>query len=212
MFPVILNLKGKRALVFGGGKVAERRIAKLLKSEAEVTAVSREFTDALKKLKNPNLKLVEKEVESGMDFIKNADLVLIATNDKKLNDRLEKECEKLGKIANRADNTASSFMIPATMEVGDVIISISTKGKSPAIAKAIKSRIKKTLAREDVLLIELQEFARKELKARIRNQAERKRILRELINRGDIIEYLKKGNVEKGREEVRRIVNAHRER
>lgn len=208
MFPVVLNLKGKRALVFGGGKVAERRAIKLLKAGAKVTVVSMDFTDALKKLKTPSLKLVEKEVKSGRKFIKNADVVLIATDDKKLNDRLEKECEECGKIVNRADR-AAGFIIPATIEAGDVIISISTKGKSPAVTKAIKTRIKKTLAKEDVLLIELQEFARRELKAKIKNQEERKRILRELINRSDIIEYLKKGNAERGREEVRRIVNAY---
>lgn len=202
MFPVILNLKGKSTVVFGGGKVAERRVAKLLDAEAKVKVISRDFTPSLRKLKS-NLELINQELNKKNigKFIKAADIVLAATSDKNLNDAIERECRKHGKIVNRADK-ACDFIIPAALRLGDVLISISTKGKSPAVAKLIKQRIKKAIAKEDLLLIELQEYLREKLKRKVKNQAERKKILREAMSRPDIAECLRKGDLEKAKKLV----------
>lgn len=199
MFPVILNLEKKSVVVFGGGKVAERRVAKLLDAGATVKVVSRDFTPTLRKLKGANLKLVTQELNEKNigKFIKAADMVLAATSDKDLNDAVERECRKCGKLVNRADKT-SDFIIPATIKLGDALVAISTKGKSPAVAKLIKQRIKKAVAGEE-LLIELQEYLREKLKRGIKNQAERKKILREVMNRTEILECLRKGDLEKAK-------------
>ncbi len=200
MFPVILNLEKKSVVVFGGGKVAERRVAKLLDAGATVKVVSRDFTPTLRKLKGANLKLVTQELNEKNigKFIKAADMVLAATSDKDLNDAVERECRKCGKLVNRADKT-SDFIIPATIKLGDALVAISTKGKSPAVAKLIKQRIKKAVAGEELLLIELQEYLREKLKRGVKNQAERKKILREVMNRTEILECLRKGDLEKAK-------------
>lgn len=200
MFPVILNLEKKSVVVFGGGKVAERRVAKLLDAGAKVKVVSKDFTPTLRKLKGANLKLVTQELneKNTGKFIRAADMVLAATSDKDLNDAVERECRKYGKLVNRADKT-SDFIIPATIKLGDALVAISTKGKSPAVAKLIKQRIKKAVASEELLLIELQEYLREKLKRRVKNQAERKKILREVMNRTEILECLRKGDLEKAK-------------
>ncbi len=223
MLPVILNLKDKTVVVFGGGKVAERRILKFLDAGAKVTAISRDFTVKLDKFRHPNLKLLKKEIDlqniakggkktgeqvehvepsiqdSWKIHIDKADVVSIATNDEKLNKEIEILSKTLGKLVNRAD-AVSDFIIPATLKIGDVMIAISTTGKSPAVTKTLKNRIKKAVTPEDILLIELEEFAREKLKERIKNQDERKKILREIINRPDITMCLKKGDIKKAKE------------
>lgn len=198
MFPIVLNLENKVAVVFGGGKVAERRIVKLLEGGAEVKVISKEFTKTLEKLKNPNLELISEELKDITKFIETADVVLIATNDKDLNDRIERECKKCKKMTNRADKV-SDFIIPATIKIGDALISVSTKGKSPAVSKLIKKRIKKVVTQEDMILIELQEFLRGRLKNKVGNQAERKKILREIINTPEVAQCLRSGNLEKAK-------------
>ncbi|MFH1774951.1 MAG: bifunctional precorrin-2 dehydrogenase/sirohydrochlorin ferrochelatase [Methanobacteriota archaeon] len=200
MFPVVLNLLNKSVTVFGGGRVAERRVAKLLDAGAKVKVVSRDFTPSLLKLKSVGLELINQELNEKNigKFIKTSDMVLAATSDKDLNDAIEKECKKSGKLVNRADK-ASDFIIPATLKLGDALISVSTKGKSPAVTKLIKQRIKKAVASEDLLLIELQEYLREKLRGKVKNQAERKKILREVMNRPEIVECLRKGDIKKAK-------------
>ena len=208
MFPVLLDIKGKKAVVFGGGKTAKRRVMKLLKAGARVTVVSREFAFGLAELNDANLKIVKKEIEDGAPFIEESDIVLIATDNKALNDRLEEEARALRRIVNRADKT-SDFVIPATLETGDVTISISTGGKSPAVSKNIKKRIKRVLSEDDLYLIEIEEFAREKLKKKVKKQPEREKFLRELINRRDIIEKIRTGDSEGAKKAVETMIDAY---
>ncbi|MEE9564197.1 MAG: bifunctional precorrin-2 dehydrogenase/sirohydrochlorin ferrochelatase [Candidatus Hydrothermarchaeaceae archaeon] len=205
---MLLDLKGKRAVVFGGGKTANRRVMKLVKAGAKVTVVSRDFTPGIERRKDKNLKLVKREIKGGRSFIEKSDIVLIATDDSALNDQLEKEARTLKKMVNRADKT-SDFIIPATLETGDVTVSISTGGKSPAVAKNIKKRIKKVLSKDDLYLIEIEEFARKKLKKTVKNQSKREKFLRELINRSDIIEKIRRGDLEGAKRIVESMINAY---
>jgi precorrin-2 dehydrogenase/sirohydrochlorin ferrochelatase len=181
---------------------------KLLKAGAKVTVVSRDFTPGIERRKDKNLKLVKREIKAGRKFIEKSDIVLIATDDSALNDQLEKEARTLKKMVNRADKT-SDFIIPATLETGDVTVSISTGGKSPAVAKNIKKRIKKVLSKDDLYLIEIEEFAREKLKKTVKNQSKREKFLRELINRSDIIEKIRRGDLEGAKRIVESMINAY---
>lgn len=203
MLPVMLDIKNKSVVVFGGGRVAERRVVKLLASKARVKVVSKKFTKNLRKMKAGNLKLIKKEINEGniKDYIADSDIVLIATNDIELNDLIEEKSKEDRKLVNRADKV-SDFIIPASLEIGDITIAISTKGKSPAVSKAIKNRIKKIIDKEDVLSMELQEFLREELKTQIKDQERRKRILRGVINRPEILRLIRKGDIEGAKREA----------
>ncbi len=200
MLPVMLNLKEKKAIVFGGGEVSERRTMKLLSSGAKVTVVSMDFTDKLEGITSENLELIHSKIknENVKDYLKDADLVLIATNDGELNDRIEEESHKRGLLVNRSDKV-SDFIMPAVLDTGEISIAISTRGKSPAVAKAIKRRIKKLITKEDVLLIELEEFLKQGLKDKIRDQKQRKAFLREIIIKPEIIQCLKDNNIDKAK-------------
>lgn len=193
MLPVILNLRGKRAAVFGGGKVAERRAVKMLDAGARVTVVSKEFTHSLKKNKSSNLRLITKAIDSKniKNFVRDCDFVIAATSDPKLNSAIESAARALGKLVNRADKP-SDFIFPAVVKIDEVLVAVSTRGKSPAVAKLIKSRIRKAVSEEELTLVKLQDFARKELKRKIKDQKERKIILRELLRSPEIIAALKK--------------------
>lgn len=197
MFPVNLNLAGRRAVVFGAGKVAERRAVKLLEAGAEVMVIGREITDNLNRLKNERLKLIKEEINKKdiRGYISDSDIVLIATDDMELNDTIERACKEEGKLVNRSDKV-SDFVIPASLEVGGINIAISTKGKSPAVTKLLKKRIRKVITEEDVLSLELEAFLRERLKFKIVNQEKRKEILRDILNKPEVISYIMKGDLE----------------
>ena len=196
MLPVLLNLQGKRAVVFGGGPVAERRAVKLLQAGARVTVVSREFTPGLEGLKSPRLELVEREVQDGAGFIEISDVVLVATNDKDLNASLEKEARKQKKLVNRAD-AVSDFVIPAALEVGGIVIAVSSGGRSPGVARMIKKRLERAITQEDVLAMELQERLRARLRGEIADQKERRRRLREALQNPEVLEALRARDLER---------------
>lgn len=210
MFPVVLKSTGWKAAVFGGGKVAERRVIKLLKAGMRVDVFSREFTRGLVKNRDPSLKLFTADLEKGMVELGGYDLVFIATNDASLNDKIEAHAKAEGKLVNRADKVAD-FIVPATLEMNDVTISISTAGKSPAMAKEIKKRLKKALTREDLLSVELQEYARAMLKEKVKNQNRRRAFLRDIMQDLEVTHLIGKGDVKKAREAVRRAVHAYGE-
>ena len=195
MLPIILDIKDKKTVVFGGGEVAERRTMKILSSGAHVKIISNGFTDNLKKMRSENLELKKTEIEKNSikEYLKDADLVLIATDDSKLNDMIEEESHNQGLLVNRCDKV-SDFIIPATLETGGISIAISTSGKSPALTKVLKKRIKKLITREDILLLELEESIRQDLKTKIKDQRKRKKILKEIITNPEIIESLKEDN------------------
>jgi precorrin-2 dehydrogenase/sirohydrochlorin ferrochelatase len=210
MFPVLLNLKSKRVVIFGGGSVAGRRALKCLEAGAKVRIISRDFTDGLKGMQDPGVELVEEEVDKGSigEHIHDPFMVIAATDDDDLNDAIEDMARGKGILVNRADKT-SDIIIPATLKKGDIRISISTGGKSPEVARALKKRIEKIIKDEDILQLELQEYLRGMLKNRVNDQDKRQSILREVINMPEVIELLKDGRVKEARKAARRIVDAH---
>lgn len=209
MFPVLLNLDSKRVVIFGGGEVATRRSAKFLRSGAKVQVISREFNKGLKDLKG-DIELVEDHItdEKIDEHLKGAFFVVAATDDGDLNARIEEEGRRKGILVNRADSP-SDVLLPAVIDEGSIIISIATSGKSPALAKAIKKRIKKILTPEDIVQLELQEYLRAMLKNMELEQKERENILKEVMFMPEILEHIRKGELSRAREAARRFVDAH---
>jgi precorrin-2 dehydrogenase/sirohydrochlorin ferrochelatase len=210
MFPVVLNLKNKKAVVFGGGGVAERRVNKLLRAGAYVDVVSMDFTPGLKKIRDPRLRLINGDLRESVPDIASYDLVFIATSDGELNERLETLARKQSKLVNRADSVAD-FIIPATIEEDGILISISTHGRSPEMARHIKKLVKKALRKEDILFVKLQEYARSVAKEKIKNQEDRRGFLRSIMRNYEMTEMLKKGDLQGARELVRRRIDAYSE-
>ena len=102
---------------------------------AVVTAVSPVFKDRF-----PNVKRLEKEYSSS--DIKNSFLVIAATDNKEVNQTIYNDAKKRNILVSLSDDTEhSDFILPSSKNYDDITISVSTNGKSPALAKKI-SQIK----------------------------------------------------------------------
>ena len=131
MFPIMLNIRGRKCTVAGGGNVAERKVKTLLKYGADVTAVSPVFKDEF-----PNVKRLEKEYSSS--DIENSFLVIAATDNKEVNQTIYNDAKKRNILVSLSDDTEhSDFILPSSKNYDDITISVSTNGKSPALAKKI---------------------------------------------------------------------------
>ena len=196
---MLLNLKldNKTVLIIGGGKVSEEKAKKFLEAGSKVIVVSKSFTSGLESLRE-KVKLLESEVTpSTIDqFIPESDLIIAATDDRKLNRMIVEESKKKKILACAVDDQSiGDFSVPAILRKGSIEIAISTGGKSPAMAKILREKVDKIITEEDILHVELQDYARKIAKAKIQDLESRKEILYQIIHDRDIRSLLLAGKL-----------------
>ncbi len=169
-------------VIFGGGAVGERK-ARLFSQYARVTVASLEFTPGLQEMAEEGaVTLVEADLSRGAEhLLRDAFIAIPATSDQILNAGLEEKAAKLGVLVNRVDGVGG-VVVPSVIKRGPVIVAISTFGQSPALTRCLRERLEEVLdegyAEMALLLGEL----RGVVKERVSDQAERSRILREIIS------------------------------
>lgn len=135
-YPIMIDLMGKEITVIGGGKIAYRKVNNFLKFGYEVTVVSREFIEDFKKIEN-KIKIIKDQYSE--KYIKDSFIVVAATNNKKVNESIGMFCRSNNKLVNVIDDQKlSNFIVPSCVKRGDLVISISTGGKSPSLASKIR--------------------------------------------------------------------------
>lgn len=148
-FPMYVNLRGKRVLVVGGGKIAARRIETLLKFGCDITVVSPEVEDAiLTHSSDERLKLRFGRYSAG--DLEGAELVLAATNDREVNRRVGLEAKALGLPVSVADaREECTFYFPAIVEHDGIVIGLSSQGRSHQGVSALAKKLRWILNHED---------------------------------------------------------------
>lgn len=137
MVPLVFSLQDKKIVIIGGGKIAFRKAKAFLKSGALITIISPHICDELKQL--PTIKWIKKYFEK--DDLTNAHIVIAATNDKKINNFVKDCTTDFQWFNDVSDQNNSDFHTPAVVRRGDLIISVSTSGKSPVLSKKIKKEL-----------------------------------------------------------------------
>jgi precorrin-2 dehydrogenase/sirohydrochlorin ferrochelatase len=136
-YPVHLNVKGKTCLVVGGGKVGVRKARTLVKSGARVNMLSPRLTDEIPREVADKVTWISAPYTP--DHLGGITLVFAATDQKELNRQIARDARDKGVLCNIADDPqASDFILPAIVHRGDLIITVSTSGTSPAFAKKLR--------------------------------------------------------------------------
>jgi len=186
--PLMLDLSGKDVLIFGGGNVGERK-ASFFSGASRVTVISREFTPGLTDLsENGKIKLIKVQDLNDdliLRYMKNAFIVIPATSDTILNDNIASIAERCEKLVNRVDDMGD-VIVPSIIRRGDIILAISTLGKSPALSKFMRQRLEEVITPEFSQMAELQNEFREKLKLKVKDQKERSEILWNIINDCDV--------------------------
>ena len=181
-YPLLLDLKGKKCIVVGGGRVAQRKVNSLLKAGALVRIISPNLTQNLKKLAGQN-KIYWITSHYRKRYIQNSFLVIAAVSDKKINSKISRDTQKSKILVNVVDSPKeSSFIVPSNISRGDLIISISTSGKVPALSKRIRKDLTKLLVPRYSKFLKTLESIRKDLKIRCSEPRLRKKILNILVD------------------------------
>ncbi len=158
-FPMFFDVRGKRVLIFGGGEVAYRRIQSLLCFAVKITVIASEVDERISSLADEDLEIIRREV-NGADFlndathdamsvpyrIKNADIILAATSDAKLNSVLVHFAKRCGKWGNNASNKEEcDFFFPALVRSGEITIGIAGDGSNHKKVSEMTQRIRECL-------------------------------------------------------------------
>lgn len=135
LFPIFIDLKGRRALIVGGGRVALRKAERLMPYGADICAVAPEFEDAFRSLSG--VTLLERRFEPG--DIEGAALVIAATDDPELNAAVSELCQWENVPVNVVDDIEKcSFVFPSLVRRGELSVGISTGGASPSAAQYVR--------------------------------------------------------------------------
>lgn len=142
-FPLFVNLEGKKVLIVGGGSVALRKSQVLADTGASITVITPGRPENFASATVINRKFTE-------DDIKGFDIVIGATDDSALNEKISLACRAQGIPVNIVDDEKKSdFIFPAVARRGDVVAGISTGGKCPALAKKIRDDVLSILPTEE---------------------------------------------------------------
>ena len=156
LFPVFLKLEELDTLLIGGGNVGLEKLTALLKSSprARVTVVATRIREEIKSIaaSNASIRLVERNFR--VRDLQHKDLVLLATDDPELHQRIRMLARKRRLLVNVADTPAlCDFYLGSVVTRGNLKIGISTNGKSPTIARRIREYLEDALPEDtDALL------------------------------------------------------------
>lgn len=163
-YPFFLKVTAKRCVVIGGGQVAFRKASSLLEHGANVDVISPELCPELAELATEGrVRLFQRNYEEG--DLRDAFIAIAATDDNEVNNDLLKEAKDRKVLVNVVDDADNcDFIVPALLHRGDVTIAVSTSGRSPALARKIRTRLENEFGEEYSTLALLLDEVRSRLK------------------------------------------------
>ncbi|HEX7157502.1 MAG TPA: bifunctional precorrin-2 dehydrogenase/sirohydrochlorin ferrochelatase [Edaphobacter sp.] len=145
LFPIFLKLTGRPCIVIGAGHLAESKIASLRAAEAHITVIAPHASIAIREQAIAReLTLHQRPYQTG--DLKDAFLVVAATNDPAVNRAVFVEATESGVLCNAVDDPPfCDFYFPSVVRRGDLQIAISTAGQSPALAQQLRQQLNEQL-------------------------------------------------------------------
>ena len=143
-YPIMLELKDKRCLVVGGGKVALRKTAELVKCGADIVIVSPCLCEDLKiRCEEYSIQYVKGLYKK--DYLQGVFLCFACTNDRDQNARISQDAAALGILINAADHPKeSSFILPAVRRKGDITLAVSAS-ENPGASRCAADMLSEAL-------------------------------------------------------------------
>ncbi len=203
-YPIYLNVRDRTCLVVGGGAVGTRKARTLLRAGARVVVVSPEVTPDLEALADEERLRLHRRPYTAEDM---ADVFLAfgATDNHALNEKISAEAGRRGILCNIADQPdRGQFVLPSVVARGDLLISISTSGNSPALARRIRRRLEKDYGEEYALMLDLLGTLRRQMLARGHDPRGHKLKFEALLD-SDLLEWIRIGD----KDRIRQYLRAH---
>ncbi len=176
-FPINMDIRGRKVLVVGGGNVAFRKTETLLKCGGLVTVVSPEFAPAFDRLSG--IRIIRRRYRKS--DIRGAFLVISATDSTDANRRVWEHATAAHVPVNVVDQPdLCTFTVPSVIARDELILTISTGGGSPALAKQIRKHLESQIGPSyGKHLALLKEFRSRVKSSQTLNEKSRSRLLKQ---------------------------------
>jgi len=144
LYPIFLDLSGRRCVVVGGGEVAGRKARKLLQARARVVVISPEMGAELESVA---VEVHRRPYREG--DLEGAYLAFAATDSREVNAAVAREARERGIPVNVADRPSDGdFALPSTLRRGALQVAVSTGGASPTLARRIRDELEEVFGPE----------------------------------------------------------------
>ena len=156
LYPAMINIENQKVTVIGAGEVAFRKVQDLLDAGALFKVIAPQFHidfNVLKEVFGERLECLERSYSNG--DIAGSMLVFSATDDQDTNKAVFEEAAELGILINAVDDPPNcSFFVPSIIKRGELIVSVSTSGASPAFAARMRRELEEHIPNgvEDALV------------------------------------------------------------
>ena len=179
-YPINLKIDDMKIVIIGGGKVAYRKCMNFLAFNKKVLVVSKEFVKEFEEIKE------QVEIVKGAyneKYIKDAFVVVAATNNKEVNREIGTYCRQYNKLVNVVDDKdLSNFTVPSFVKRGDLLLSVSTGGKSPSLSRKIRKDLEEVYDDSYEEYVKLLGQAREMIIENTSDIKERRKRLKELLD------------------------------
>ncbi|WP_449536298.1 NAD(P)-binding protein [Ferdinandcohnia sp. Marseille-Q9671] len=179
--PLMVQLAGKNVVIVGGGRIAERRIQKLLGSGANLHVISPTLTDGLRSLCGKGLFIWQNKHFEPEDS-KEAFLVIVATNDSMVNKTVVQSCASNTLVNMASEASEGNVQFPAHFKQGRLSISIATNGASPLLSGKIKRQLQIMYDKNYGEYVDFLYECRQLIKHSMFDEYEQKCILKDLLS------------------------------
>ncbi|MGA1844189.1 MAG: bifunctional precorrin-2 dehydrogenase/sirohydrochlorin ferrochelatase [bacterium] len=204
-YPISIDLENADCLVVGGGAVAERKVQTLLSCGARVTLVSPEVTPRIAEMASTGEITLKRRCYTKGDC-RGMWTVIVATDSDETNREVAREAKEGRCLINVVDQPLlSNFIVPATLRRGDLQISISTNGKSPALARRIRERLEGEFGPEYAQFLDLVDGVRERVLAAIPDPEKRREIFYRIVD-SDLLQLLKEGKTHEAQRRLEELV------
>lgn len=208
-YPINLQISHQPCVVVGGGSVAERKVTGLLAAGGMVTVLSPYLTNNLAVLsEEKKITHVARTYQQG--DVKGYFIVICATDNCLVNQLAAAEGRSLGSLVNVADAPElGNFSVPSQISHGDLLLTISTGGKSPALAKKLREQLEEQYGPEYGIYLELVAKARAQVKRQLSTAKEREAFWRETLDQ-EVIILLKAGKIKEAEAKINNAIGCSR--
>ena len=207
-FPLFANLHQQPVLLIGGGTVAERKIQSLLDAGAHVLLVAQQLNSKITEwVEQGKVQWLGQKFQD--DWVQEAVLVIAATNNQVLNERVSQVAQAAKKLVNVVDRQElCSFIVPAVIDRSPVQIAVSSGGTSPVMARQIRQQIEQQLPLHVGLMAEIAGEQRETVKQSIPTLPERRAFWEQLFA-GNFANYCAQQNRVAAETELKQALAGH---
>jgi uroporphyrin-III C-methyltransferase/precorrin-2 dehydrogenase/sirohydrochlorin ferrochelatase len=193
LLPIFLNIRENDCLVIGGGQIAARKVALLENAGGKVTVISPASCEELtQKADAGDIRLLAREFDAA--DISNQAVVIAATSDASVNEKVSRLAKEKGIPVNVVDNPElGSFLMPSIIDRSPVQVAVSTGGSSPVLARLLRGRLESSIPSATGRLASLVEEYRGKVKDHFTN-IEARRDFWEKILQGHVAELVYAGH------------------